>query len=66
MTKNFFLNFFVFVHKKTLQEEKGILLLKDIPTYYQVRYHVGDDKGCTLYRRLYYLEKRETWNCTRT
>ena len=62
MTKNV-LNFFVFVHKKTLQEEKGILLLKDIPTYY---YHVGDDKGCTLYRRLYYLEKRETWNCTRT
>ena len=30
MTKNV-LNFFVFVHKKTLQEEKGILL-KDIPT----------------------------------
>ncbi len=56
MTKNV-LNFFVFVHKKTLQEEKGIL--KDI-------HHVGDDKGCTLYRRLYYLEKRETWNCTRT
>ena len=47
MTKNV-LNFFVFVHKKTLQEEKGIL--KDI-------HHVGDDKGCTLYRL--YLDARD-------